>query len=45
MKRSMQMEERYINPHIDFGFKRLFGSDKDLKAYEESISEDIEKLK
>lgn len=27
MKRSMQMEERYINPHTDFGFKRLFGSE------------------
>ena len=21
------MEERYINPHTDFGFKRLFGSE------------------
>lgn len=26
------MTERYINPHTDFGFKRLFGSEfnKDL---------------
>lgn len=23
----MQMTERYINPHTDFGFKRLFGSE------------------
>ena len=21
------MEERYLNPHTDFGFKRLFGSE------------------
>ena len=21
------MEERYVNPHTDFGFKRLFGSE------------------
>lgn len=39
------MEERYINPHTDFGFKRLFEqaeiakfNDKELKAYEESVN-------
>ena len=37
------MEERYSNPHTDFGFKRLFGSEfnkepQELKAYEESMN-------
>lgn len=44
------MEEKYINPHTDFGFKRLFGSEfnkellisflnaQELKAYEESMN-------
>lgn len=30
------MIEKYISPHTDFGFKRLFGSEfnKELKMYE-----------
>lgn len=35
------MTEKYINPHTDFGFKRLFGSEfneQELKLYEDSIN-------
>lgn len=34
------MVEKYINPHTDFGFKRLFGSEfnKELKMYEDSVN-------
>ena len=34
------MIEKYINPHTDFGFKRLFGSEfnKELKMYEDSVN-------
>lgn len=37
--------ERYINPHTDFGFKRLFDqaeiskfNSEDLKSYEDSVN-------
>ena len=35
------MTEKYINPHTDFGFKRLFGSEfnkQELKSYEDSVN-------
>ena len=35
------MIDKYINPHTDFGFKRLFGSEfyeRDLKLYEDSMN-------
>ena len=34
------MIEKYISPHTDFGFKRLFGSEfnKELKMYEDSVN-------
>ena len=35
------MTDKYINPHTDFGFKRLFGSEfneQKLKLYEDSIN-------
>lgn len=34
------MVEKYINPHTDFGFKRLFDSEfnKELKMYEDSVN-------
>lgn len=35
------MTDKYINPHTDFGFKRLFGSEfneQELKLYEDSIN-------
>lgn len=34
------MVEKNINPHTDFGFKRLFGSEfnKELKMYEDSVN-------
>lgn len=35
------MIDKYINPHIDFGFKRLFGSEfseQDQKLYEDSMN-------
>ena len=35
------MIDRYINPHTDFGFKRLFGSEfyeRELKLYEDSMN-------
>ena len=35
------MIDEYINPHTDFGFKRLFGSEfyeRDLKQYEDSMN-------
>lgn len=31
------MEERYLNPHTDFGFKRLL-EPEDLKTYEDSVN-------
>lgn len=35
------MIDKYINPHTDFGFKRLFGSEfseQDQKLYEDSMN-------
>ena len=35
------MIDKYINPHTDFGFKRLFGSEfyeRELKLYEDSMN-------
>ena len=35
------MTKKYINPHTDFGFKRLFGSEfnkQELKSYEDSVN-------
>lgn len=34
------MIEKYISPHTDFGFKRLFGPEfnKELKMYEDSVN-------
>ena len=35
------MTDKYINPHTDFGFKRLFGSEfneQELELYEDSIN-------
>ena len=40
-KNSCFMIDKYINPHTDFGFKRLFGSEfyeRDLKLYEDSMN-------
>ena len=30
------MEERYLNPHTDFGFKRLFGSEFNKELLEQA---------
>lgn len=30
------MEERYLNPHTDFGFKRLFGSEFNKELFEQA---------
>ena len=30
------MEERYLNPHTDFGFKRLFGSEFNMELLEQA---------
>ena len=30
------MEERYLNPHTDFGFKRLFGSEFNMELFEQA---------
>lgn len=42
--RTVQEQERYINPYTDFGFKRLFEhaeiakfTPKERQAYEESV--------
>lgn len=35
------MTEKYINPHTDFGLKRLFGTEfnkQELKSYEDSVN-------
>lgn len=44
--RTVQEQERYINPYTDFGFKRLFEqaeigkfTPKERQAYEESVKE------
>ncbi len=40
-KNSCFMIDKYINPHTDFGFKRLFGSEfyeRELKLYEDSMN-------
>ena len=40
-KNSCFMIDKYINPHTDFGFKRLFGSEFyecELKLYEDSMN-------
>ena len=31
------LQDRYINPLTDFGFKKLFGSELNKEAYEESL--------
>lgn len=39
--KSGTMIDKYINPHTDFGFKRLFGSEfseQDQKLYEDSMN-------
>ncbi len=39
-RQHLRLVEKYINPHTDFGFKRLFGSEfnKELKMYEDSVN-------